>query len=83
MAFHDFTRPWADTIYCLLSPCKQQATETEPQAAVKSDVNLGQSANSLQTNTTEINVSNNQSNLAHYLQIQAEQKEGRSSTQQE
>ena len=40
-------------IQCFLSPCKQQATQTEPQAAAKLDVNLGQSANSLQIVTQQ------------------------------
>lgn len=34
-----------------LSSCKQQATKTKPQAAAKQDVNLGRSANSVQTVT--------------------------------
>lgn len=40
-------------IRCLLSPCKQQATKTELQAAAKLDVNVGQSANSLQIVTQQ------------------------------
>lgn len=48
MAFHDFTSSWAG-VFSFSG--KQQATKTEPQAVAKQEVNLRQSANSLQTVT--------------------------------
>jgi len=64
------TFPAHGLIRHFLSPCKQQATQTELQAALKLGASLGASANSERIVTKQRNVSNTKS-YPRYLQIQA------------